>query len=403
MTTSPTLPGEITGRASAVSYSARTKIFWVLWILLVLLGSIGVAQRLQYGHMAGSYGSYVPWGLWIGLYFLGVGIAGGSFVIGALAYMLDLPGFRQRAALRTAIVLSVAAIIPAFVSVWLDLGRMDRLYKILISPVFTSMMAFNASMYNIFVIVALLSWLISFKQKSVWLKPLMFLGALLSILFPSQSGVFFEAVATKEYWNSPLLSMLFFASAIAVGAAVLLLVRVLVGPSPAGEVCKDELSEHDSALLGLRAITVMALAVYLVFEFAELSITLWSPGRHSPAVDFLLFGPYWWVFWIVHLLLGVAAALILFAFRSPGAWALGALLVALGFVGSRMGILIPGQVVGQIPGLQEAFQDIRLSYSYHPTLTEYLVGIFLVAVGMAIFFVGRSLTKALAARLEKKA
>ena len=54
----------------------------------MVAGVIGLAQRIMYGHSLAGYGSYVPWGLWIGLYFLGIGIAGGSFIIGALGFIL---------------------------------------------------------------------------------------------------------------------------------------------------------------------------------------------------------------------------------------------------------------------------------------------------------------------------
>jgi protein NrfD len=391
---------ERTNQAGAATISM---ILWALWIILLVAGSVGVFQRLTYGEILAGFGSYVPWGLWIGLYFLGVGISGGSFAIGAVGFLLGARGFREPTALRASIVLSLAALFPAFFIIWFDLGRMERLYRVLTAPTFTSMMAFNAWMYNIFVVIAVLCWLLSFRDKSAWLKPLLCLGGLMCLLFPSQSGVFFEAVGTKEYWNSPLLSMLFLASAIALGAAILLLARTIASPPETGLSREEDNTENHLAIRGLRTTAVIALVVYLVFEFAEISITLWSPGRHSPSVDFLLFGPYWPVFWIFHLLLGAVVPLALFAAPQRGAWAVASLFVAFGFISSRMSILIPGQVVGQIPGLQQAFQDERLTYSYQATSMEYLVGLFAVALGMAVFYIGLQLGHALARRQEQKA
>ena len=51
---------------------------------------------------------------------------GMAFALGAGGFILDLPGFRSRAMLRATIVLSIAAIVPAFMGVWLDLGHMER-------------------------------------------------------------------------------------------------------------------------------------------------------------------------------------------------------------------------------------------------------------------------------------
>jgi Ni/Fe-hydrogenase subunit HybB-like protein len=376
------------------------KVLWLLWVALVVAGAFGVAQRLMYGHQPAGYGSYVPWGLWIGLYFLGVGISGGSFVIGAVGYILGLPGFSTRGELRSAIVLSIAAIIPAFIGVALDLGHMERIFKILVSPTFTSMMAFNAWMYNIFLVVAAVCWLLSFKDKTNWLKPFLVLGAFMAILFPSQSGVFFEAVRTNDFWHSPILSVLFLASAIALGGAGLLLVRILAS-STASAITRQ--GEPDAAIRTLRGVTAGGIVVYVAFEFAEFSVAFWNPGVHSPNVTFLVFGDYWPVFWILHALLGVVLPLGLLATSSRGLWGLASLLAIVGFAAARMTILVPGQVAGQIPGLQAAFRDVRLTYSYHPTSMEYLVGCFMVAVGMALFYVGAYLSEAVASRVEQKA
>jgi len=373
------------------SASPWTKIIWVLWIVLLAGGLFGVAQRLTHGHLPTGYGSYVPWGLWIGLYFLGVGISGGAFIIGAIGYMLGVPGFSSPGELRMAIVLSLSAILPAFLGVALDLGNTERLLYVLIYSKFTSMMAFNAWMYNIFIVTAVLAWLLSFRVRSVWLKPLLVFGAFLSILFPSQSGVFFEAVRTNQFWHSPILSVLFLASAIALGSAALILVRGVLLPEATADKARSE--DDQSAFHWLRVLAIAGIVVYLGFEFAEFSIVFWNPGAHSPNVVFLLAGDYWSVFWILHILLGSLIPLVLLSAAWRTGWSLSALLVLLGFAAARMSILVPGQVAGQIPGLAEAFQDVRLTYSYHPSSTEYLIGCFMVAVGMAILYVGMRLSR----------
>jgi len=370
-------------------------VVWLLWIVLLAAGVYGVALRFVYGHQLAGYGSFVPWGLWIGLYFLAIGMSGGAFVLGVVGYILGLPGFSNRSELRIAIVLSVAALIPAFIGVALDLGHTERLFSILSSPVFTSMMAFNAWMYNIFLVVAAVCWLLSFARDSLWLKPLLVLGAFMSVLFPSQSGVFFEAVRTNDFWHSPILSVLFLASAIALGGAGLLVVRALIGPEAVGDEAE---AERTRSLDLLRIVVISAIAVHEVFEFAEFSIAFWNPGVFSPNVMFVLFGNYWSVFWLLHILLGVIVPLALLLTPSRGLWALGALLVVVGFAAARMTVLIPGQIAGQIPGLQAAFQDVRLTYHYSPTVMEYLVGCFMVAVGAALFYVGIKLSRLLAQR-----
>ena len=358
---------------------------WGFWVAMLGLGAIGVYQRFTQGHLPAGYGSYVPWGLWVALYFHGVGIAGGAFVIGAGGFILQLPGFRSLRLLRMVIVLSTAAIIPAFLGVWFDLGHLWRSHRIFTAPAFTSMMAFNAWMYGVFMVCAAVAWLLSFRAGSGWLKPTLCLALVFSVLFPSQSGAFFGVVDAKAYWHSALLPMVFLTSAITAGAATLLLVRMLVrsGESDA---------EHDAGIRLLRLVTLVGLCVYFVFEFAEFSISLWNPVSHAPAIDLVLWGPYWWVFWIIHLAIGGGVSLALLVTGRPRLWALAAAIVAVTFVSARLNVLVPGQAVAEIQGLQEAFHHDRLKYIYHATAMEYLVGFFLVAVGMAVFYVGQRIS-----------
>ena len=377
---------------------AWTRALWTIWAACLVLGAIGIYQRIAYGHMPAGYGSYVPWGLWIAIYFHGVGIAGGAFALASLGHILGWTGFRHPAALRAAILLAFATMLPALLAVWVDLGHMERAANILTSPSFTSMMAFNAWMYNAFLAVAAVCWWLSYRDASGWLRPLLGLGILLALMIPSQSGAFFGVVDAKPYWHSPVLPLMFLASAITAGAAMLLLIRGVIGLDGPGGHGDDGPAALTAALARLRLLTLGGLAVYLLLEFAEFSIGMWNTESHAPALDLVLFGPYWWVFWVVHLGLGGILPLALLVSRRPRLWIVAGLLVAVTFLAARLNVLVPGQAVSEIRGLQDAFFHPRLTYTYHATAMEYLVGLFLVAVGMSVYFLGRRISRWFAAR-----
>ncbi len=370
---------------------------WVHMALVIVFGASavigvwGVYERVAHGHLPAGYGSYVPWGLWIALYFHGVGIAGGAFLLGGLGYVLRWPGFRRRAALRTVIVLSVAAFAASFLGIWFDLGHMDRASFIFTRPAFTSMMSFNAWIYGAFMACAGIAYALSWIDDRGWLKPFLCVAALFSVMFPSQSGAFFGVVDAKSYWHSPLLPVLFLTSAVVAGSATLLLVKWLF---PDGEI------EMDGALRRLRSILLGSLIVYFGLELAEFSLGLWNPYTHAPALELILWGPYWWVFWIVHLVVGGGIPFALLLTRRVPAWLTAAGLIVVAFVSGRLNVLIPGQAVGEISGLQDAFHHDRLKYIYHATPAEYAVGFFMLAAGMAVFFVGREVTRLIARRLS---
>jgi molybdopterin-containing oxidoreductase family membrane subunit len=371
---------------------------WSLFAVSAVAGTIGLVMRVTEGHLPAGYGSYVPWGLWIAVYFHGVGIAAGAFAVTAVGYLLRVPGFRDLRAVRLTTVLVAASIGPALLAVGLDLGQMTRAWRIFAAPSFTSMMAFNSWIYITLLVICAVAWWLSFRPDRGWLRPVLALGLLVSLAVPSQSGAFFGVVDSKPYWHSALLPILLLISAIAAGSATLLLVRSVVGRlaapgSPRG------VRETLPAIGALRWVVLASLVLYFFLEFAEFSVVLWNPQASAPEISMVLTGPYWWVFWLVHVVLGGIIPLALLITRRPGAWVLAAALVATTFISTRLNVLIPGQSISEIEGLQEAFFHPRLDHVYNATPMEYLVALFCLALGMAVLYVGWRLSAGLEKRL----
>lgn len=377
------------------------KFILPIFILFLVLGSIGMVMRVVSGHLPAGYGSYVPWGLWIAIYFHGVGIAAGAFAISAVGHLLGVKGFQRRTSLRIAAVIVVAAMLPGLLAVALDLGQPLRAYRLLFDPSFTSMMAFNTWMYLLLLAICVAVWLLSYRPDNGWLKPFLILGALISIMIPSQSGAFLGVVDAKPYWSSALLPIMMLVSALVAGAAVLMVVQALVGDD--GWAGVSELKETTLATLGvLRKVMLFGLFAYFLMVFAKFSIAIWNPQGNHPEITLLLFGPYWWVFWVVNLLIGGIIPIVLLLSARPALWVLSGLIISAAFISARLDVLIPGQAVGLLKGMQEAYSHPRLSYIYNPTLMEYLVTIFVFAMGIAILYIGLRVTSIVATRNSRK-
>lgn len=372
-----------------------------IFVVSLVAGLVGMWMRITDGHLPAGYGSYVPWGLWIAIYFHGVGVAAGAFAMSAVGYLAAIPGFRSGRSLRVAAVIVAATVGPALLAVGLDLGHMTRAYRILTDPSFTSMMAFNSWMYMALLAVTAVVYVLSLRPDRGWLKPFLILGLVLSVMIPSQSGAFFGVVDAKPFWHSALLPVMMLVSGMTAGAAALLVVRALLSGPGLGEV-REGRRDTSAVLSGLRKVVVVGLVAYFVIEFAEFSFALWSPAEAAPEISLILTGTYWWVFWLVHVTLGGIVPLVLFLTRNPAAWVVGAALVAFTFIATRLNVLIPGQSVGQLEGLQEAYYHPRLSYEYSATLMEYLVALFILALAMAVLYVGLRVTAALESRESRK-
>lgn len=394
--------GMTAGPLAGLTKQRTFRLLAAICLLALAVGAVGVAEKFATGERLAGYGSYVPWGLWVGLYFHAVGISGGVFAVGAIGYLAGVPGLRKH--FRLTIWVSATALLIGIAAIWLDLGQQWRFSRILTDPNFSSMLAFNSWMYVFFLASLGLLFVLSFNKaspealndRSGWLVPLIFPAVLMAIAFPSQSGAVFGVVDAKPYWTASLLPMLFLASAVTAGAAVLLLVHTFLVP--------DGTPASIEPLRLLRRVTIGGVVAYFVLEFAEYSVALWAPASGArESLELVLFGPFWWTFWVVHLGGGLVALVLLTLGRSMPVVGTGAFLVAVTFISARLNILIPGQAVEQLRGLGAAFHHERLTYHYVATPNEYLVAIFLSALGAAIVMAGIVLLPRLEGRKGSRA
>lgn len=366
-------------------------ILKVTWAILFLIGSIALITKFATGERLVGYGSYVPWGLWVALYFHFVGIAGGVFVVGAGGYIMNLPGFREN--IRSIMIIAASSVVAGLLSIWLDLGQPFRFQNVFLTPNFGSMMTFNAWSYTAFLIMMVAIFYLSFKKKNVsdlndskgWLLPIMILGMFISLAFPSQSGSFFGVVDAKPFWNSGLLPVMFLTSAITSGVAILMFYFTLISKS---------VQPNDATFKYLLNVLVVGVLAYLAAEFAEYSIAYWSPNSHTfEAAKLVIQGPFWWVFWLVHIGGAVLALILIFTKKTMTSFGIAAFIIAVTFVSARLNVLIPGQSIEQLHILKDAFHHSRLSFVYTATLLEYLVSFFIATLPVGMAYVGINLLK----------
>jgi molybdopterin-containing oxidoreductase family membrane subunit len=103
----------------------------------------------------------------------------------------------------------------------------------------------------------------------------------------------------------------------------------------------------------------------------------------------------WWVFCGWQLTLGTLIPIVLLAGRhtrsNPRYVSLAGLLIALGFIGLRLNIVIPALATEEISGLSDAIASPRLSTDYSPSVSEWLLTVGIVGFGMLLFGLGEKL------------
>lgn len=391
------------------------KVWWALWAVVFAAGLIGVVQRLTSGHQLAAYGSYVPWGLWVAVYIYFVGLSAGAFLISTVIYVFGVK--RLESVGRLALFTALVTLLMALLSIWFDLGHMSRFWRVYTRGAWTSMMAWMVWLYTAYFLlllvetwfairadlarkagvpgaVGLVARVLSFgrldhSEAAVTadrrrVRLLATLGVPLATAFHGGVGALFGVIGARLFWHASIYPLLFLASALASGSALLTFVTAFWGPGRGTR-------EHRELVTLLATVTLGLLLVDVLFEFAEFSISLYAT---IPAAvkGFLivLFGPYWWVFWIIHLALGIVVPIVLLATRrQQPAWAgVGAFLAAATFIAVRLNIIIPGLAYPELQGLERAYIGARLSYAYFPSLLEWQVSAFVASLGIVLFALG---------------
>jgi protein NrfD len=404
------------GKQLTMNPLART-ILWTLWIVAAVVGGAGVFDRFVHGHRDANYGSYIVWGLWVSAYIYYIGLSAGAFLLSSLVYVFGLKKLERVG--KLALVVAIITLCMALLSILFDLGRMDRAFRVMTRPSFTSMMGWMVWLYAAYFLLLiaelwfalradlavwaarsgwrgavgrLLSWSngpLTLAQKDDahrWLRWLGTFGVPLAITFHGGVGALLGTVAARSYWHTPLMPILFLVGALLSGGALMTFVVAAFWPDRDQE-WRDSLRFLGRVVLGL-------ICLDLLLEWAEISIPLWyGVGHEAELMKRVLFGEYWYAFWIVHILIGAVVPIVLLLRwgRSPLAVGFAGLLVACTFLAVRLNMVVPGLVDPNLRELETAFTDRRLVFHYVPSLFEWQVTLAMVAMGCAMFYLGMKL------------
>jgi molybdopterin-containing oxidoreductase family membrane subunit len=111
---------------------------------------------------------------------------------------------------------------------------------------------------------------------------------------------------------------------------------------------------------------------------------------HIAGMKIVMWGKFWWVFWIGQILIGTAIPFYLLTKHSQKAKsvAIAGLLIAVGFFSVRWNIVVPGLATEEIRGITTAYDSVRLTANYFPSITEWLVLFGIIGLGLLLFGLG---------------
>jgi len=330
-----------------------SKSFYVVTTLLALFGIAGVVAT----YLMNARGLYlsgmtnrVPWGLQISMAIFYIGLSAGSLVVSGLYGIFGQMQYKPFA--RIAAYLAMLFLIAGLLSILTDQGRIDRVF---VKP-FTyfnlrSMFSINPGLYSGHIMICVLYLWALFKEKGTLTKIVSLVVCLWAIGTHTGTGAIF-AFVPRELYNSPLLPPSFVAAALSSGAALMILVNVVLF-----KVTKRSLDDEIIIWLGRRLLAIFLL-VTLYLILIENAHRVYLIGSREAAMFFLFGGFHSILFWFGMIGIGSILPAILLFMRKTGtsiAWiTFSATLVVIGVLCERFLIVIPGLIhpPDLFPGMQ---------------------------------------------------
>src|SRR3990170_4565798 len=360
------------------------RVLYVLAIVALVLGIYGFGSRLLFGERDVHYGSYVNWGLWVAMYLFFAGVAAGSFMVASIDYLFEVPLFKGTG--KWALWATVVTLPAALVFIGFDLGHMERIWKVYLQPNFLSLLAQLVWSYTTFLVIALTALGLVMYGRRRWLRAVMVLGLAVAIFVSGGVGALLGVNAARVSFQNAMLPAQFPLLNLASGIALLL---VMIGFF--GVVAETDRRTRLVRVLSLALVVLLAVKAY--FLWVDYSPALSSQTQEAVAVaEQVLFGPYWWAFWILQLGLGVIVPALVLVWpgtsrRGPLVGLMG-VFVLIGLAVGRTSIIFPALAFPEFEGLVDAFTGPHLGLDYTPSLMEWSVTVGVLGLATLAYLVG---------------
>ena len=340
--------------------------------IVIIVGLYSIISRFALGlGKTTNLSDLVPWGLWIGFDFIGVGLAAAGFTIAATAHIFN--AHKYHSIVRPAILTAYIGYIIVILLLIIDLGKPQNFWHPLV------MWNLHSVMFEITWCVICYSTILTLEFAPIILEkfnlkapiellrkvsiPVVICGVLFSTLHQSSFGSLYLIAPAKVYplWYSSYLPVHFFISCIAAGLSMIIFEAYLCA-----RAFRQGLKVW--VLSGLGKVILTVLSIELVFKFSDLILNGKSAYLFLPIQETYFF----WLEIIIGSIIPIAI-LSIPGYINDRKWLYFASIFTIsGFVLNRMNVSITSLV--------------RTSgQNYAPSFYEISITLLLVVLGMWAF------------------
>ena len=362
---------------------------------LVVAGVAAWIYQLASGLGVTGMSNGVSWGLYIACFMFFVGLSAGGLIVASSASVFHIAEYKKVA--LPAIICSTVCICCAGMFVLIDMGGIQRVWRILVGPNPTSPLVWDVCVITCYLIINIvyLVFMCSKKPGAADRVSIVSRFALpIAILVHSVTAWIFGLQVAKE-WYTAIMAPIFVASAMDSGLALLLL--ALMGLNKSG-VFKVE-NKLISSLAGLLAVCIAVDAFFIGCE----CLTMAYPGaKGAEALTVMASGitaPFFWI----EIIGGLLVPFLLMVFAKNRAnmklVSVACVLVVLGVFCKRIWLLFtsfyefniagaPGVISGSSVARGASGVDVfAMLGTYAPTWVEIAVSVGVVSLGALAFIV----------------
>ena len=360
-------------------FGALTLVGIGCWIFQ-LMGGLGVTGM--------SNGT--SWGLYICTFMLFVGLSAGGLIVASSASVFHIQKYKKVA--MPAVILSTVCICVAAALILIDLGGIQRFWRMFTGPNFLSPLLWDMCIITIYLVINILDLVWMQKGDEEKVRKLSYVALPVAILVHSVTAWIFGLQIAKA-WYTAIMAPIFVASALDSGLALLILALLLLDRVGMVALETDLLSK-----LGKLLATFIAVDAF--FICCELLTMAYPGASESVALSHMLSGataPFFW-FEIVGGLLVPFVILAASKNREKrGMIVLASALVVLGVACKRIWLLFTSFITPNIaggPGIAGGSAAARDGGSiwatigtYTPTIPEALIVVGVISLGVLLFMV----------------
>lgn len=380
--------------SNSTATSPKLKAAMIVLAVLTVCGVAAWIYQLMGGLAVTGMSNGTSWGAYITMFMLFVGLSAGGLIVASSASVFHITKFKAVA--LPAIILSTVCICMAGMFVLIDLGGIQRVWRIVTGPNPTSPLLWDICVITIYLVLNILYLVFMTKHgvdsHQVEVTSRFALPA--AILVHSVTAWIFGLQLAKE-WYSAIMAPIFVASAMDSGLALLLVVLIALNAAGWFKFSRELMQ----SLSGLLATCIAVDAFFIGCEV----LTMAYPGAAAAdALTIMATGataPFFW-FEIIGGLL-IPFCILVFAKNRANSKLVVAssVLVVLGVLCKRVWLLLTSFIVPNVygaPGIASGSTAARaadsaniwaVTSSYMPTWTELVIIVGVLALGALVFIV----------------